>query len=145
MKTKYNLEKQIVDSRSILDNVDKVGFKSFSYAVFEVETDETKLNYNYPTKVVIDLSKSNYFIVDPSHIDYTDTTDAPPIISVEFINYSSVQRFEILILTDVAHIDYDWDRSGQDVIFPFGEGDPNLETSNISAIVKQKVVNEIKK
>ena len=139
MITKYNLEKQSIEERSILDNIDKVSFRKPLYAEFVTETDELNLNYNYPSRAVIDLSKGNYFIIDPSRLD-ENNKEGPAIISVQFINYENVQRFEVLIVGDLGQMDYNWDVDNQDVVFPFENNDPSIDEKEDSNYNTQKII-----
>ena len=128
-KTKLSLEYKLDSERRITDSVDKVHFREPVSVPFVLETNPFKLNQGYKSRAVIDLSKSNYFILDMNDRDEDDWTD---FITAQFINYEGVQRFEILVISDIYRCDIDWDipglHPGQDVVFPFGEPPTDLMT-----------------
>lgn len=150
-KTKYNLENKIVDGRRLVDKIDKVHFREPVHLEFTMEDDDDFANRGYDSQVIVDLSKSNYFILDlrkfNNYKDYMlqtldelldlspdgwpeeDITDLPSLpfgdisgtANIKFINYSDVQRFEILIIKPVWNVKINWTRFDQDVVFPFGD------------------------
>lgn len=151
MKTKYNFEKELINSRSIVDSVDKAHFREPVHLEFTVEDNDDFPNRGYDSQVIVDLSKSNYFILDlgkfnnyyegliqlveevldanPEEWPEEDITDLPGIAAgdptstanIKFINYEDTQRFEILIIKREADVSINWTRPDQDVVFPFGD------------------------
>ena len=151
MKTKYNLEKELVEKRSIVDSVDKVHFREPVHLEFTMEEDDNFPNRGYDSMVIVDLSKSNYFILDLGKFnnhyeavikiaeevlsanpegwpeqEITDLSSIPAgdptnTVNIKFINYNDVQRFEILIIKREADLSINWTRPDQDVVFPFGD------------------------
>ena len=120
MITKYNLEKEIKQGRSILDKVDKVHFRQAVNLTIEEELDESFANSGFITYCKVDLSLSNYFILDLRNYQEGDPHAE---LNIEFINPENVQRFEILIIEGYGAVNLNWYRDAQEVIFPFGEID----------------------
>ena len=102
-KTKYNLERQFIEGYNIVDAIDQATFQS-----------QLTLNFNNTNSVDVDLSKSNFFIVDTGLCNGS-------VANFNFINYDTpgVQRFEILLLEaydEEKELNFE---NGYPVKFPF--------------------------
>lgn len=101
MTVKYNLEKQINNSRSLVDFIDHVSYRN---PITLTNTNNT---------IDIDLSKSNYFVIDMDTIYHK--------VSLSFLNYSSTHRFEIMFIKPRRRVIFEYPFGDYEVLFPWGE------------------------
>ncbi len=88
VKTKYNTEYQFIDNHKVVDPVD-------------VATHQDCITLDGSVAVVtLDLSISNYFIID---------LDGSTGTTIVLDNISDCQRFEILLLEPIGVVDIVWD------------------------------------
>ena len=117
MITKYNLEKEVINNRNILDSPTKVSFRTHYPLSFSYSSDTGLYNVVY-----VDLTKSNYFYLDldlyPEDANFANIFITP-------VNYTSNQRFELLIKSggDTA-ISLLFIEDNCYFVFPWGYSDP---------------------
>lgn len=92
-KVKYNIEKELILNNWVVDPVNHASFQE-------------PINVNgYPEIVNLDLSKSNYFIIDLEDNLHTSERN----VSLNPINYNGIERFEVLFLEPFGKRHFNFD------------------------------------
>ncbi len=95
-KIKYGLEKELINENDVVDPINQSTFQKPLYLD------------GYPETINVDLSKSNYFIID---LEDGGSIDIERNVSLNPINDVGVQRFEVLFIEPYGIRKFNFDKT----------------------------------